>query len=595
MTQDRPERLERLRRKQRADVLVVGGGINGISTFRELALQGVDVVLIDRGDFMSGASAAPSRMIHGGLRYMENGEFALVRESLRERNALLANAPHYVMPLPTLIPITDHLSGLGSALRRFLGGTAKAGARGSLIVRLGLTLYDLYAGADRAMPRHRFIARRALREIWPALRTDIVCGALYHDARITYPERLGVELVIDTETEAPKALALNHVGLAGSDGKRAVLLDSLTGEEFTLEPRIIVNATGAWIDATNSRLAERPPQLIGGTKGSHLVIAHEALRQAVGDAMVYFANRDGRVCIVFAHLGQVLAGSTDIRVTTPEGVRCDDGESAYILSSLREVFPSIAVNEADIVHRFSGVRPLPLSATDVNAEISRDHRCEWLAADTAAAMPVLNLIGGKWTTFRAFGAEAADSVLAKLGARRRHSTRDMAIGGGKDFPVGERQRAEWIAGVAASSGLTAGRASQLLDRYGTRARELIAAAEAGDALMSLPAYGSREIAWLIECEHVATLADLILRRLAIAMTGELSMAAVNELGEIAAATLDWDLERLTAEKAALLSRLERDHGLTAETLRRRNIKEGMSHVRQQESADEPLVPSRQVS
>jgi glycerol-3-phosphate dehydrogenase len=587
MTQDRLRRLEKLRRKERPDVLVVGAGINGISIFRELALQGVDVVLVDRGDFMSGASAAPSRMIHGGLRYMENGEFGLVKESLAERNALLANAPHYVRPLPTLIPISDHFSGVASAVRRFLGGKAQPGKRGSLIVRLGLTLYDLYAGAGRVLPRHHFLNRDSLRARWPALRSDAICGAVYHDARITYPERLGIELILDTEMAAAQALALNHVGLVAQKEGCVVLKDNLTGAEFTVTPRIVVNATGAWIDMTNGALASRPPRLIGGTKGSHLVIANDALEHALGDTMVYYANHDGRVCIVFRHLGHVLAGSTDIRVDTPDNVRCDEVESAYILAALREIFPAITISEADIIYRFAGVRPLPASATEVNAEISRDHRCEWLADNAGASIPVLNLIGGKWTTFRAFGAEAADAVLARLGVARRQGTEKLAIGGGKNFPADE---GAWVARVAALSGLPPERVARLLERYGTRAEELCASPE--EALRSLPSYSRREIEWLIENEQVTRLADLVLRRMAVAMTAELSMSGLEELAAIAAVALGWDGQRRASELAGLRSLLARDHGLTAEMLRRRNLEEGLSDVRQQETAHEPAVSDR---
>jgi len=592
MTQDRIRRLEKLRRNERADVLIVGGGINGISAFRELALQGVDVMLVDRGDFMSGASAAPSRMIHGGLRYMENGEFELVRESLRERNALLANAPHYVRPLPTLIPIADHFSGIAAAVRRFLGGQAKPGPRGSVIVKLGLTLYDLYAGAWHALPRHRFLNGTQLRAQWPALRSDIACGAVYYDARITYPERLGVELILDTEAAAPKALALNHVGLTASAGESVVLSDSLTKAEFILAPRIVVNATGAWIDMTNGALAEKPPRLIGGTKGSHLVIDNARLSRALGDTMVYYANRDGRICIVFQHLGHVLAGSTDIRVDTPEGVCCEVVESDYILQSLHEIFPAIEIGEADIIYRFSGVRPLPASTTEVNAEISRDHRCEWLSPDAGAAMPVLNLIGGKWTTFRAFGAEAADAVLARLGTRRQRTTETLAIGGGRGFPADEGSRTEWIVKTAAANSLAAEHVGRLLERYGTRAQALCAGLKPEDGLASLPHYSRREIEWLVENEQVTTLSDLILRRMALAMTGELSLAGITEISAIVAAVLGWDEPRRTAETAALLARLARDHGLTAEMLRQRNPREGLPCVRQQESAHEPAVSSR---
>jgi len=554
MTDTRNERLDRLRRKERVCVLVVGGGINGISTYRELALQGVDVVLVERGDFMSGASAAPSRMIHGGLRYMENGEFALVRESLAERNRLLANAPHYVSPLPTLIPITDWFSGVFLAAWRFLGGKPKPGVRGALIVKLGLTLYDLYSGRAHPMPRHRFFGRGATRRNWPAFNADVTATALYYDARISYPERLGVEMLLDMEREAPEALALNHVGLTALAEGEASLTDALTGERFTLRPDIVVNATGAWIDLTNQTIDGSAPRLIGGTKGSHLILNSPALAAALGDRMVYFANREGRVCILFVHLGHVLAGSTDISVDTPDGIRCEPAETAYILQSVREIFPAIALGENDIVYRFAGVRPLPRSDASVNAAISRDHRCEWLEG----GVPVLNLIGGKWTTFRAFGAEAADLVMARSGASRRRSTDALAIGGGADFPADPATRETWILREAAETGLSTERVATLLDRYGTRLRD-VALTPDDRPLASLPSYSRNEIEWLVETEHVATLGDLVLRRMAIAFTGELSPAALEELADIAGAMLGWDAGRRQAEISSLVERLATFH------------------------------------
>ena len=591
MSTTRNERLGRLRDRRRVTTLVVGGGINGISTYRELALQGVDVLLVERGDFMSGASSAPSRMIHGGLRYLENGEFGLVRESLRERNRLLRNAPHYISPLPTLIPMSGHLSGIGAAISRFFGGTPKPGARGSLIVKLGLTLYDFYSGRGNPLPRNSFYGRAETRKRWPALSPEISCAALYHDARISYAERLGIEMILDVERDAPQALALNHVEMAGLDGAVATLRDKLTGETFCVRPDVIVNATGAWIDLTNMLLAQDAPKFIGGTKGSHLVLRSPALVEALGDKMVYFANRDGRVCILFEHFGNVLAGSTDISVDTPEGVRCEDDETSYILQSVREVFPAVAIGEEDILFRFSGVRPLPRAETGVNAAISRDHSCEWL---DRAGVPVLNLIGGKWTTFRAFGAEAADMVLGKIGIARGVGTQSMAIGGGADYPASDQAKTQWLKSEAEFGGISEGRAAQLLQRYGTRAQQFVPGA-ADSPVTSLPSYSRAEIEWIVDNEHVATLADLILRRTAIAFSGELSLAALEELSAIAAGVLGWSADERRRQIDDLVTQLATNHGLDADALAARNPDRKEADVPVPESPHEPPVRKRQMS
>ena len=590
MSLARAERLDLLRRKQRTQVLVVGGGINGISTFRELAMNGVDVVLVDKGDFMSGASSAPSRMIHGGLRYMENGEFALVRESLRERNLLLRNAPHLVSPLPTVIPLTDRFSGVAAAARRFLGGNVAPGGRGALIVKLGLMMYDLFAGKAAGMPRHRFLGRAETRRRWPGFPPGLVASAIYYDARISHPERLGIELILDTEHVG--GLALNHVGVEAVTESGAALRDALTGERFRLDADIVVNASGAWIDLVNGSIAPNANRLIGGTKGSHIVIANDRLHDALGDAMVYFANDEGRVCILFAHLGNVLAGSTDISIDDPDSVRCEPDEVAYILASIRQVFADIEVGEDAILFRFAGVRPLPFSDGKVNANISRDHSCDWLESKAGAPRPVLNLVGGKWTTFRAFGAEAADLVMQRLGVARMTSTEHTRIGGGSDYPS-EASRSDWIADFARDAGEGQNRATVLLERYGTRARELASAA--ARRLQNLPGYTREEIAWILANEHVATLSDLVLRRLTIAFTRSLDLAAIEELAVIAANHLGWDDSRRQREVVDLLAELEHKHGLPADRLASRKSDWKDDDVRREESPHEPAVRKRQMS
>src|SRR5258707_13916962 len=154
---DRTEILASLKSNPEISVVVVGAGINGIGTFRDLALNGVDVLLIDRGDFCSGASSASSHMAHGGIRYLENGEFHLVREAVQERNRLIRNAPHIVRPLPTTIPIFKYFSGLLNAPLKLFGWLDKPSERGSVIIKLGLMMYDAYTGNNRAVPRHKFL------------------------------------------------------------------------------------------------------------------------------------------------------------------------------------------------------------------------------------------------------------------------------------------------------------------------------------------------------------------------------------------------------------------------------------------------------
>ncbi|KXK14416.1 MAG: FAD dependent oxidoreductase [Chloroflexi bacterium OLB14] len=184
---NRSEILSHLKQNPKVSVLIVGAGINGIGTFRDLALNGVDVLLIDRADFCSGASSASSHMAHGGIRYLENGEFRLVREAVAERNRLLQNAAHIVKPLPTTIPIFKTFSGIFNAPLKFFGKLDKPSERGSIIIKLGLMMYDAYTGKHRTVPKHKFLSRKVSLKNWNQLNADITNTAVYYDGLITNP------------------------------------------------------------------------------------------------------------------------------------------------------------------------------------------------------------------------------------------------------------------------------------------------------------------------------------------------------------------------------------------------------------------------
>ena len=549
--------------------LVVGAGINGISAFRELALQGVDVLLVDRGDFCGACSSAPSRMIHGGLRYLENGELALVRELLRERDALLRNAPHLVRPLPTTVPIQHVFSGLLNGAFGLLGLSSAPAERGAVAVKAGLALYDHLARDRRTMPRHVFRGRAKTLRLWPDLPPAVRFSATYHDAWISFPERLGIELVNDVVEAHPRALAVNHLAVAGRDGDCILLTDALTGAGLAVAADVVLNATGAWVDEVNATIAAGgavPKPLVGGTRGSHLILDHPALLRALNGHMIYFENVDGRVCIVFPYLGRVLLGSTDIRVERPGEVRCEDEEVAYILKSLSYVFPGIPVAPGQIVYRYSGVRPLPRSDASFTGRISRDHFVELVPGPP----PTLCLVGGKWTTFRAFGAQAADRALAILGVPRVASTENLRIGGG-GLPADATGPDALVAGLVAEFGVPGTRAQHAVARYGAHAARVLAfCRDQADSALADTGYSAVEIRYLVRREHARTLADVAQRRTSLAITGALSSAAIAETAAILADELGWSPEHAAAAEHDFRTRLARDHGLTEAILSERD-------------------------
>ena len=555
--------LASLKSSPRIPVVIVGAGINGIGTFRDLALNGVDVLLVDRGDFCSGASAASSHMAHGGIRYLENGEFRLVHEAVQERNRLIQNAPHVVKPLPTTIPIFKFWSGLLNAPLKFLRLLDRPSERGAFVIKIGLMLYDAYTGKQRVVPRHQFLGRAASLARWKELNPLVTHTATYYDGAILQPERLGLELILDAEADNPGARALNYMSLVEGTGDQVTLRDELTGMTYDVKPQLLINAAGPWIDFANHSLG-LSTRFIGGTKGSHLVLDHPELRAAIGDHEFFFENKDGRIVLIYPLYDRVLVGTSDIPIDDPDEARCLPEEVQYFLDLTARVFPSIKVTPGNIVFRFSGVRPLAASNAKTTGQITRDHEIQVVSGEwTGLSFPVYSLVGGKWTSYRAFGEQVTDKTLKFLGLERRKSTRELSIGGGRGYPLVAEDLKRRTDGTAAWSGVTAERAQALFERYGTRG-ELVGEfiGRSGDTpLKNLPSYSRREIAFLAQCEKVIHLDDLLLRRSMLAMLGHLTRASVEEIADALGESLNWKSAQKKKEIDRTLQILADQHGV----------------------------------
>ncbi len=550
---NRNQILSLLHQNPKVPVLIVGAGINGAGTFRDLALNGIDVLLIDRADFCSGASAASSHMAHGGIRYLENGEFRLVHEAVQERNRMIENAPHLVRPLPTTIPIFKFWSGLLNAPLKFLGWLDKPSERGAFVIKIGLMLYDAYTygapwrrsarEAGGTVPPHRMDNRAVSLQKYPRLNPEIQYTATYYDGSILSPERYTVELILDAEAEGPHARALNYVSLIGAEGDSVMLRDELTGETYQISPTLIVNAAGPWIDRVNTDLG-LARRYIGGTKGSHLVLDNPTMRAAIGKSEFFFENKDGRIVLIFPLLDKVIIGTSDIPIEDPDQARCTEEEMGYFFDMIDRVFPDIKIEREQIVFQFSGVRPLEYSHAKTTGQITRDHS---IKEDNLGDIPVYSLVGGKWTSYRAFAEQTTDKVLAFLGQTRKANTKQLPIGGGRGY----------AALKDSSEGNTA-----LFARYGSRCRE-VEAYQAGDdsPLQHFPDMTCREVAFLAEKEKVAHLDDLILRRSLMAYLGHLNHPLIEELAEITAEVLGWDGMRKQKEIQRTLEILKDKHGV----------------------------------
>ena len=576
--------VQSLRKRPRAQVLIIGGGINGVGTFRDLALQGVDVALVERGDYCQGASGASSHMIHGGIRYLENGEFRLVQESVVERNRLLRIAPHYVKPLQTTIPIFSTFSGVLSAPLRFLTHKqqGKPKERGAFLIKLGLSMYDFFSRDGGTVPRHQFRGRkRALAEL-PRLHPGIKYAATYFDASVHNPERLTLDVLQDGEKAGAAgpsdARASNYLSLvsmggaagnsSGSTGGSTVQLrDELTGEVFDFTADVIVNTTGAWVDLTNQAMGAAS-SFMGGTKGSHIVLDHPGLLEACNGREIFFEHTDGRIVLIYPMGDRVLVGTTDVDADMAEDAVCTDAEIDYFFDLIGHVFPDVPVSRDQIVYTFAGVRPLPRHDATQPGFVSRDYRIERGGQHTSAGgAVVLSLVGGKWTTFRALAEHLTNDVLEELGLERKVSTAKLAIGGGAGFPDTPAGIEQWIKSHM-SAGRDADRISGLLTRYGTRAEEVLRYLDAGpDRLLhSTRELSVRELEFMARNEQVGHLIDVLIRRTSLAFRGLVTGELLNEVAEVLAVPLGWDAAARAAEIHYAQEVLERFHGVQVHSL-----------------------------
>jgi len=303
---------------------------------------------------------------------------------------------------------------------------------------------------------------------------------------------------------------------------------------------------------------------ISGTKGSHVVVDHPDLRAAIGSNEFFFENKDGRIVLLFPMADRVLIGTSDIKIENPDEVYCTDEEVEYFLELVTRVFPSIKVSKENIVFQFTGVRPLGSSGeAKTTAQYSRDHHIEVLdAGQTKLSFPVYSLIGGKWTSYRAFSEQVTDKVLAFFGKPRQKDTSNLPIGGGRGYSTDSSDQKYQIEKLAAETGVSKERAQVLYLRYGSRAETVIRFMnlELDTPFKSLPEYTRREIIFLVQQEKAMRLDDLLLRRTMLAMLGYLTKEIVQEFGDVLGDCMGWDVKQKNAEVEYVLGLLRERHG-----------------------------------
>jgi glycerol-3-phosphate dehydrogenase len=505
------------------ELIVIGAGINGAAIAREAAVAGIKTLIVERGDIGSGTSSASSRLIHGGLRYLEHAEVGLVYESLRERERLLELAPHLVEPLELCIPFY------------------RGARRGRWQIGAGLALYDLLA-AGKSLPRRRMFRRDEMLAKMPGLNADgLVGGASYYDAQVRYPERLVVENVRDAVEHGAGLETYTRVTRVRVERGRATGVDwqSARGRGGARAP-LIVNAAGPWVDEVLGPI--RHTRLIGGTKGSHIVVPRFAGAPTVG---VYVeAGTDHRPFFILPWNDLLLIGTTDERFEgDPSAAEIDARERTYLAGETERVFPGAAPLAGHVLYTSTGVRPLPYEPRGAEGAITRRH----IVRRHRAARGLYSIVGGKLTTHRAL----AEDVLAKLR-------------GELPRPVSRRTtRARPLPGALVAADRDA-LAAELRERFGERQAQRLLRIYGGSAahiaeLAARPELEQRlggtdvltaELVHALTNEWAVTLEDLLQRRCMAGLDADFGLRAAPAAADALMRVGIWGAARAARELAA---------------------------------------------
>ena len=533
---DREGDLSRLS-SEAFDVVVIGGGSVGAGTALDAASRGLKVALLEGGDYASGTSSRSTKLVHGGVRYLEAavkngdlGQYHLVKEALAERGRLLANAPHLSRPLAIFTPVYHWL-----ALPYYYAG---------------LKLYDWVAGRRSTLPGAKLLSRSRALALNPALETaSLRGGVLYYDGQFD-DARLNVALIQSArERGAAVANYAPVTGLQKKDGRVSgvTVTDSLSGKTFTVSGKVVVNAAGPFIDAIRRLDDAQAAAMLKASAGTHVVLP--ARFSPPGAGLLIPKTSDGRVLFVLPWHGKTLVGTTD----EPAGVAADprptEAEIGYILETMGRYYAE-KPTRADVLSVWTGLRPLVSDpAAQSTAELSRDH----VIAESASGL--ITVAGGKWTTYRRIAEDAVDRAVASAGLRTAtgSETARLHVAGAEGWNGARHAEAELVRDYP----LDADVAAHLVEAYGTRARHVAKVAAAYDARLA-PGhpYIEAEVYYAAYAESARTVADVLERRARLGfLDRKAELAAIPRVADILAQVLGWDAARRDAEVAAAKAQL----------------------------------------
>ena len=510
------------------DLVVIGAGINGLGIARDAARRGLKVIVLEKEDICYGVSAWSGRLAHGGLRYLEHRDFALVRESLRERERMIQLAPHLVKPLRLLMPLYAH------------------NRRPSWLIRLGMILYDLLS-FDKRTGGHEMLNTEATRRRFPGIALQGLGGAaVFTEGQIEYAERLCVELAVAAAADSAVIRTKAQVEEPVIEDGRVVGVtyrDTTNDTMREVRAPLVLNVAGPWIDRIFKRGAPPQPRLNGGTKGSHLIV--DPFPGAPKDVVYYESKTDGRLVLVIPWAGRYMIGTTDLRFDDdPDEARCSAVEMNYLLGEVNQLIPEAKLAPRDVLYTFSGVRPLPYAPALDEAKIPRSH----VLHDHAPGLPgLVTVVGGKLTTFRQLAEDAVDDAFRRL-ARPVPPCMTAKL----PFP-GAVFDAEETRGHLIGVGLSQRSANRLIGLYGGRSRAVADEAKTDIELLKVVhetsgAIGA-ELVFAMRHEFAATLGDVLARRLLLAFEPGHALDEAGPMAALIGARFSWDVGRQAAEVA----------------------------------------------
>ncbi|QOD93913.1 glycerol-3-phosphate dehydrogenase/oxidase [Chryseoglobus sp. 28M-23] len=532
---ERAAAIARLREKE-LDILVVGGGIVGTGAALDAVTRGLSTGMLEQRDWASGTSSRSSKLVHGGIRYLEQLDFRLVREALIERGLLLQRlAPHLVKPVKFLFPLTKPL-----IERAYIGA--------------GMALYDLFSytgGRPPGVPHHRHLSRRQVLRAAPSLRGDAFTGGLtYYDAQVDdarYVSTLartasfyGAHVASRVRVEGFLKVGERVVGVTAHDLE--------TGERFEVKARQVVNATGVWTDDTQAMVGERGQFKVRASKGIHIVVPRDRFQSTLG----LLLRTEKSVLFVIPWGRHWLIGTTDtdwdLDKAHPAATAADID---YLLTTVNEVL-AVKLTREDVEGVFAGLRPLLAGESDETSKLSREH----IVAHTVPGLVVV--AGGKWTTYRIMAKDAIDEAAAALDGKVPASvTEDIALLGAEGYQAAWNKRGK----IARAFGVHKVRIEHLLNRYGVLTDELldliIARPELQEPLPGADDYIAAEVVYAATHEGALHIEDVLARRTRISIEAwDRGVEAAPVVADLMAAELGWDDERRQWEVEHYLRRVE---------------------------------------